>query len=105
MVKVVYVDWRDRQFPPEILGVCTKDTMAEKLRDDKVKELVSEGYEMEEEVNVIIDEFELNDDEPVDQPVWGESPRPGLGACHPGVRDPGHGGMRRAGHHHRGPGL
>lgn len=42
MVKVVYVDWRDRQFPPEILGVCTKDTMAEKLRDDKVKELVSE---------------------------------------------------------------
>lgn len=68
MVKVVYVDWRDRQFPPEILGVCTKDTMAEKLRDDKVKELVSEGYEIEEEVNVIIEKFELNDDEPVDQP-------------------------------------
>lgn len=65
MVKVVYVDWRDRQFPPEILGVCTKDKMAEKLRDDKVKELVSEGYEMEEEVNVIIEEFELNDDNPV----------------------------------------
>ena len=68
MIKVVYVDWRDRQFPPEILGVCTKDTMAEKLRDDKVKELVSEGYEIEEEVNVIIEEFELNDDEPVGHP-------------------------------------
>lgn len=69
MVKVVYVDWRDRQFPPEILGVCTKDKMAEKLRNDKVKELIAEGYEMEEAVNVIIEEFELNDDEPVDQPV------------------------------------
>lgn len=74
MVKVVYVDWRDRQFPPEILGVCTKDKMAEKIRDDKVKELVSEGYEMEEEVNVIIDEFELNDDEPVDQPKISKMP-------------------------------
>ena len=74
MVKVVYVDWRDRQFPPEILGVCTKDKMAEQIRDDKVKELVSEGYEMEEEVNVIIDEFELNDDEPVDQPKISKMP-------------------------------
>ena len=68
MVKVVYVDWRDRQFPPEILGVCTKDKMAEKLRNNKVKELISEGYKMEEEVNVIIEECELNDDEPVDRP-------------------------------------
>lgn len=48
--------------------------MAEKIRDDKVKELVSEGYEMEEEVNVIIDEFELNDDEPVDQPKISKMP-------------------------------
>lgn len=74
MVKVVYVDWRDRQFPPEILGVCTKDKMAEKLRDDKVKELVSEGYEMEEEVNVIIEEIEINDDEPVDHPKTSRIP-------------------------------
>lgn len=74
MVKVVYVDWRDRQFPPEILGVCTKDEMAEKLRNDKVKELISEGYEMEEEVNVIIEEFELNDNDPINHPKPSKKP-------------------------------
>ena len=59
MAKVVYVDWRDRQFEPEIVGVYKNDDDGYRAREVKEYELIEEGYDTEEEVCVCIEDVEI----------------------------------------------
>lgn len=59
MAKVVYTDWRDRQHPPEIVGVFQEDAAGYRAREEKEDELKTEGYDIDEEVHVWIEEVEI----------------------------------------------
>ena len=59
MSKVVYVDWKDRQFPPEIVGVYLSDDDGYKAREEKEDELRSRDYDIDEEVTVWIEDVEI----------------------------------------------
>jgi hypothetical protein len=51
IAKVVYVDWRDRKYEPEIVGVYLKEETGLKALKDKERELRADGYG-EDEVRV-----------------------------------------------------
>ena len=59
MAKVVYTDWKDRQFEPEIIGVYEEDDDGYKARAVKEDEL-KEEYDIDEEVRVWIEEIEIH---------------------------------------------
>jgi hypothetical protein len=59
MGNVVYTDWKDRQFEPEIIGVYINYDDAIDARKAKEAELEKEGYDTDEEVNVCIEEVEI----------------------------------------------
>lgn len=59
MAKVVYVDWKDRKFEPEIVGVFRKDYDGYKARGEKELELKNKGYDTDEEVIVWIEDVEI----------------------------------------------
>lgn len=60
-MNIVYEDWRDRQFPPEIIGLYTKETNAHKSVEDKERELISDGYKIGEDVRVICKKVDVSD--------------------------------------------
>lgn len=51
---VAYVDWRDRMYEPEILGIFRDEQEMQCMIKKKEKELKSEGFEIGEEVNICI---------------------------------------------------
>ena len=59
MAKVVYVDWKDRQFEPEIVGVYENESKGYEARENKEYELREEGYDTDEEVRVWIEDIEI----------------------------------------------
>ena len=59
MAKVVYVDWKDRQFETEIVGVFKNDDDGYRARESKEYELREEGYDTDEEVRVWIEDVEI----------------------------------------------
>ena len=59
MAKVVYVDWKDRQFEPEIIGVYEDESKGYEARENKEYELRKEGYDTDEEVRVWIEDVEI----------------------------------------------
>lgn len=59
MAKVVYTDWKDRQFEPEIVGVFTNDDAGYRAREEKESELKEQGYDTDEEVSVWIEDIEI----------------------------------------------
>ena len=59
MAKVVYVDWRDRQFAPEIVGAYITPESANRAKEKKELDLKKEGYDTDEEVHVCIAEVPL----------------------------------------------
>lgn len=59
MAKVVYTDWKDRQFEPEIIGVYRNDDDGYRAREAKEYELREEGYDTDEEVRVWIEDVEI----------------------------------------------
>lgn len=65
MAKVVYVDWRDRMYEPEIIGVYECDSEGYTARENKEYELKDEGYDTEEEVRVWIEEIGIVRDEKI----------------------------------------
>lgn len=64
-MNVVYVDWRDRQFPPEIVGLYPNGLAAHEVVERKKQELKSEGYHINEEVCVICENIKGSDDEKI----------------------------------------
>ena len=54
-VYVVYEDWRDREYPPEILGVYADKRDADVKQKKRIKELAREGVD-EESVIIRINE-------------------------------------------------
>lgn len=59
MAKVVYVDWKDRQYEPEIVGVFRNDDDGYIARESKEDELKADGYDTDEEVRVWIEDVEI----------------------------------------------
>lgn len=59
MAKVVYVDWADRKYPPEIIGVYLRDDDGYEARECKEDELKQEGYDTVDEVRVWIEEVDI----------------------------------------------
>lgn len=53
-VMVAYVDWRNRMYEPEILGIFRDRQEMQNAIKEKEKELKSEGFEIGEEVNIRI---------------------------------------------------
>lgn len=58
-MQVVYVDWRDRQYPPEIIGIFMEKKKAETAARKKETELQKDGYILDEDVHVIVEEHHL----------------------------------------------
>lgn len=56
MLYVAYEDWRDRQFPPVILGVYEDEKECEAACIKRKKELIADGYEADEEFRIVYDE-------------------------------------------------
>ena len=65
MAKVVYTDWRDRHYEPEIIGVFENADDGYRVRSQKEDELKSEGYDTDEEVRVWIEDIDIVHDEKV----------------------------------------
>lgn len=61
MAKVVYIDWKDRQYPPEIIGVYMNDSDGYDARETKEYELKAEGYDTDEEVSVWIEDIDITE--------------------------------------------
>jgi hypothetical protein len=61
MAKVVYVDWKDRRFEPEIVGVYLNEDKGYKAREDKEYELKAEGYDTDEDVRVWIEDVDITE--------------------------------------------
>lgn len=59
MAKVVYVDWKDRQFESEIVGVYEDESKGYEARENKEYELREEGYDTDDEVRVWIEDVEI----------------------------------------------
>jgi len=59
MAKIVYVDWRDRQFEPEIIGVYEDESMGVKARENKEYELTQEGYVAGDDFHVWVKDVEI----------------------------------------------
>jgi hypothetical protein len=59
MAKIVYTDWKDRQFEPEIIGVYINDDDGYKAREEKENELKDEGYDIVDEVRVWIQDIDI----------------------------------------------
>ena len=55
-VYVVYVDWRDRMYEPEIIGVYEDYQMAHNACNEREAELVADGYEADEEFRVWVED-------------------------------------------------
>ena len=58
-VFVVYEDWRDRQYPPEVTGVYESEFTAMEESVRRRDELMVEGHEDEEDFCMRIEETEL----------------------------------------------
>ena len=54
-VYVVYSDWRDRMYSPELIGVYKDENKARKIRLETIKDYVDEGYEEDEDFRIWID--------------------------------------------------
>lgn len=57
-VNVVFIDWRDRQYPPEIVGVYADPVEAEEVVKAITRSLEEEGYGPDK-VNVVYEEKSL----------------------------------------------
>lgn len=58
-IYVVYTDWRDRQFAPEIIGVFDDKRKAEIMAENIKRDLYEDGHD-DDEVVVTIDEIYFN---------------------------------------------
>ena len=55
-VYIVYVDWRDRMYEPEIIGVYEDYQMAHNACNEREEELVADGYEADEEFRIWVED-------------------------------------------------
>lgn len=58
-VNLIYVDWRDRMFEPEILAAYADKEKAKRMKESKEKELESQGYELDEDFHVWIEDVKI----------------------------------------------